>query len=76
MLISGINISFNCKVSWTPIYEIEFHHRDGDSRSRLLRNSYSTRVDRGGKKKKEEGRREKKGAGRFVTSRKGIRRDS
>ena len=28
------------------------------------------------KKKKEEGRREKKGAGRFVTSRKGIRRDS
>lgn len=27
-------------------------------------------------KKKKEGRREKKGAGRFVTSRKGIRRDS
>lgn len=80
MLISEINISFNCKVSWTP-FEIEFHH----PRSRWLRNSYSARVDHGEKKeeeKAEEGRgkekergREKKGAGRFVTSRKGIRRD-
>lgn len=84
MLISEINIAFNCKVSWTP-FEIEFHHRDGDSRSRWLRNSYSARVDRDEKKKKKkkeeeekrerERKREKKGGGRFVTSRKGIRRD-
>lgn len=61
MLISEINIAFNCKVSWTP-FEIEFHHRDGGSRSQWLCNSYSARVDRDEKKKKkkeEEKEREK-----------------